>query len=121
MKIIPTGVSDDGTRHYEISSIPGAPKEIPCLEPRTHSNPSRSASGPQLADTGPVKPGYSISVKTDAGGISIRVTLVRPDGAMIGKVEKLNTPEPLLEMHGIRHGDSVIVRSMDFVHHIDTV
>src|SRR5712691_64568 len=29
MKVQPTGVSRDGTRHYEVSGIPGAQKEVP--------------------------------------------------------------------------------------------
>ena len=120
MKVIPTGVTPDGNRNYEISGLPGGPKEIPHLERRTHGEPSRSASGPQLADTGPVKSGYSISVKTDKGGISIRVDKVGRDGAMIGTVRTLDTPRPVQEIHGIRHGDRVIVRSTDFVHHIGT-
>ena len=55
-------------------------------------------------------------MNTDAGSIRLKVKTIRADGAMIGVVEILNTNSgKKLDINGIRHGDSVIVRGMDFV------
>jgi hypothetical protein len=116
MKIKPTGVSADGTRHYEISGIPGAPKEIPGIRKRPTPQWSMSGCGKPFIPPRPPKVGEAITVDTDAGRIRMRVTKVRDDKAMIGAVEILDTPSgTALDIHGVRHKDSVVVRDMDFV------
>ena len=116
LKLRPTGVSPDGTRHYEIGGIPGAPKEIPGIEKREARDWGMTARGPNLIPPRPPQVGEAITVTTDRGGIRIRVAQVRDDGAMIGTVEILNTPSgTALDIYGIQHRNSVIVRGMDFV------
>ena len=116
MKVIPTGVSPNGTRHYEVSGLPGAPKEIPAIKKRASSSWSMTRSGKSMIPPRPPKTGEAITVDAEIGSIRVRVTKVRDDKAMIGTVEILNTPSgTALNIHGIRHKDLVIVRSMDFV------
>lgn len=58
---------------------------------------------------------------TDAGSIRARLTNIHGNGDMIGTVETLNPPSGTdLEIHGIRHNDSVIVHGMDFVNLVHT-
>ena len=116
MKIEATGVSPDGTRNYKITGIPGAPKEIPGIKKNTPPNWGMARSGKTSIPQRPPKAGEAITVNTDAGSIRVRVTNVQADGLMIGAVEILNTPSgTALDIHGIRHKDSVIVHGMDFV------
>jgi len=116
LKLKPTGVSANGKRHYEIGGLPGAPKEIPSIRKRQLPVPMMSGYGPDLIAPRPPVVGEAITVTTDAGSIRIRVGKVRDDGAMIGTVEILNTPRgTAMDIQGIKHGDPVIVRGMDFV------
>jgi len=94
--------------------------DIPGIKKRTGVL-TMTGSGKRFIAPRPAKPGEAITVETDAGGISIRVTKVKDDGAMIGTVEILHTPSgTALDIHGILHKDSVIVRGMDFVQIVDT-
>jgi len=116
LKLRATGVSADGARHYEITGLPGASKEIPGINRREGHRWGMTSRGPRLVDPRPPEVGEAITVTTDAGSIRIRVGNVRDDGAMIGTVEILNTPSGTArDIHGITYKDSVIVRGMDFV------
>ena len=98
----------------------GARKDIPGIKKRTGVL-TMAGSGKRFIAPRPPKPGEAITIETDAGGIGIRVTKVKDDGAMIGTVEILRTPSgTALDIHGIQHKDSVIVRGMDFVQIVDT-
>ena len=78
-------------------------------------------SGKSMIPPRPPKAGEAITVDTDTGSMRVRVTKVRDDKTMIGTVEILITPGgTALDIHGIRHKDSVIVRSMDFVTLVNT-
>ena len=114
-----TGVSPDGTRHYRITGLPGQPKEIPGLIRRTKREWSRSGSGPQLAGT-LILPGYAVTVQTDRGAIVVRVARGPEPLELVGKVERLDTRQPVADIHGIRSGDMVVVPSIAYVHHVDT-
>src|SRR6267378_1993320 len=120
MKIRPAGVSNDGTRNYELTGWPGAPKDIPGIKKRTGVL-TMTGSGAPLIHQRPPRLGEAVTVETDAGGIRLRVKKIRDDSAMIGTVEILNTPSgTALDINGIRHQDSVIVRAMDFVQVVHT-
>jgi hypothetical protein len=115
MQIKPIGVSD-GKSHFEITDIPGGPKDIPGIERRETRDWGMTARGPNLIPPRPPQVGEAITVTTEQGSIRIRVAQVRDDGAMIGAVEILNTPSGTTrDIYGIQHRDSVIVRGMDFV------
>ena len=121
MKVVPTGVSQDGTRHYEVTGLLGAPKEIPGIQQRDSASWSMAGRGPDLIHPRPPREGEAITVITNGGSIRIRVSKVRDDGAMIGGVEILNTPSGMArDIHGIRYRDSVIVRGMPFVNIVHT-
>jgi hypothetical protein len=116
LKVVPTRVSSDGTRRYEVSGLPGAPKEIPGIISNTPHHWGMTGSGSPTITNRKPRVGEGISVNTDAGSIRLKVKTIRADGAMIGVVEILNTNSgKKLDINGIRHGDSVIVRGMDFV------
>jgi len=121
LKVVPPGIAPDGERHYEVSGLPGAPKEIPGIMSNTPHSWEMTGSGSHLIPLRKPKVGEGITVNTDAGSIRLRVKTIREDGAMIGTVETLNTDRgTALVINGIRHKDSVIVRAMDFVSIVHT-
>ncbi|HXM83631.1 MAG TPA: hypothetical protein VN929_17095 [Burkholderiales bacterium] len=120
MKLRPTGVTSDGTRHWDISGLPGGPKDILGIKKRVGIL-SMTGSGRPFISPRPAKLGEAVTVETDAGVIRIRIAKVRDDGWMMGTVELFNTPSgTALDIHGIRHKDSVLVPGMDFVQIVHT-
>jgi len=115
-KLIPTDVGTNGTRYYEVSGLPGAPKEIPGIIRNVSRDWSVVGSDTKRIPQRPPKVGEAITVRTNAGSIRVRINKIRVDGAIMGVVDILN---PIRErdtvINGIGNSDSVIVRGMDYV------
>jgi hypothetical protein len=114
-----TGASN-GVHHAEITGLPGAPKELN-LKKRAAPHPFHARKGSQMSTFRDAVPGDAIWVMTmDEARLRIRVSTVRPDGAMVGTVEIVETAKPLQPTEGVQHRDSVIVRNAaEFVEGID--
>ncbi len=93
---------------------------IPELRKRVAREPFYTHSGPRLADTGPVRPNDAVLVWC-AKDVSLRIGVeeVEANGALVGKVERIEAPMPVEKLDGIALRQAVRVPGMDFVWVVD--
>jgi hypothetical protein len=115
-RIVPKVVSLKGVQQSGAPGLLGVPKEIPGIIRYNPPNWGMAGSGTKRFPRRLPKQGEAITVNTDVGSIRVRIAKIQASRAMIGSVEILNSSSPNgVEINGIRHKDTVIVRGMDFV------
>ena len=107
---------EDRNHKLKIEGLPAAPREITTLRPRLAQSAAVARSGPRMDDMGPAKPSDTIAVHTsDDISIEILVNAVTSEGGFAGTVVRFNSPRPLLDVEGIRRGESVVTPSERFI------
>ena len=120
-RIVPKVVSLKGVQQSGAPGLLGVPKEIPGIIRYNPPNWGMAGKGTKPFPRRLPRQGEAITVNTDAGSIRVRIPKIQPARAMIGSVEILNSPSPNgVEINGIRHKDTVIVRGMNFVSLVHT-
>ena len=93
---------------------------IPGLRKRVALQPFYTRNGPELAETGPVRPKDAVIVWS-ARDVSLRIEVdaVGAYGVLVGTVERIEAPLPVAELDGIALRQTVRVPGMDFVWVVD--
>jgi hypothetical protein len=81
------------------------PKEFVGLQKRLTPQPAYAASGPKLANFGPLRVNDVVSVRKEGESISIRIQNIEDPQYLTGKVEKMLH----LEIDGVKVGSDVKV------------